>query len=352
MNTASKLSGTVSKAATVLSMDDDWQRERARRARNKPKDIGDGMLQGAKDLGTGVMKGITGVVLDPLKGAQKDGATGFFKGIGKGMTGLVLKPVVGVIDTFTDVTEGIKNATRDREDVRRARPPRFFGEDRTLVDYERSRSIGQYLLYSICEGRFASHYYRYHCVNKNSIIIVSNEAVIQLYGDPTKESLDAFSVREVVPLHQLTSAEANGDGKGVLLNFDYMRKEPPKFLGISAVNSVDNLVSAINEAIKKQVRFGKNFERLHMKGEKIGERVGGESSRSVGKNKKGRLRQSSSTELVNLSTESTELLSGYERKKSTLSVFSWQVGATIGFIVVLAALICAILIFFIYRLEK
>ena len=48
------------------------------------------------------MDGISGLVLQPIKGAQKDGAAGFFKGVGKGLLGVVAKPVGGVLDAATE----------------------------------------------------------------------------------------------------------------------------------------------------------------------------------------------------------------------------------------------------------
>lgn len=39
--------------------------------------------------------GITGLVTQPLRGAEKEGAAGLIKGIGKGIGGLILKPGAG-----------------------------------------------------------------------------------------------------------------------------------------------------------------------------------------------------------------------------------------------------------------
>ncbi len=39
--------------------------------------------------------GITGLVTQPLRGAEKEGAAGLVKGIGKGIGGLILKPGAG-----------------------------------------------------------------------------------------------------------------------------------------------------------------------------------------------------------------------------------------------------------------
>ena len=45
----------------------------------------------------GVVGGLTSVVTQPVKGAQSDGATGFFKGVIKGVVGTVAKPVTGTM---------------------------------------------------------------------------------------------------------------------------------------------------------------------------------------------------------------------------------------------------------------
>jgi hypothetical protein len=54
--------------------------------------------QGAKELASGVFDGVTGIVMEPFKGAERDGITGFGKGIVRGVVGVALKPVVGVFD--------------------------------------------------------------------------------------------------------------------------------------------------------------------------------------------------------------------------------------------------------------
>lgn len=39
--------------------------------------------------------GITGLITQPMRGAEKEGAAGLLKGIGKGIGGLILKPGAG-----------------------------------------------------------------------------------------------------------------------------------------------------------------------------------------------------------------------------------------------------------------
>lgn len=55
-----------------------------------------------QEFGFGMYDGITGLVTQPLRGAEKDGAAGLIKGIGKGIGGLVLKPGAG--EHIPDVT--------------------------------------------------------------------------------------------------------------------------------------------------------------------------------------------------------------------------------------------------------
>lgn len=50
------------------------------------------VLQG---FGYGLYDGLTGIVMQPLAGAKKEGAVGFLKGFGKGVGGVIFKPASG-----------------------------------------------------------------------------------------------------------------------------------------------------------------------------------------------------------------------------------------------------------------
>jgi hypothetical protein len=45
------------------------------------------LLYGAKDFGIGLVEGISGIVVQPIKGAAKEGPIGFAKGLGRGFLG-------------------------------------------------------------------------------------------------------------------------------------------------------------------------------------------------------------------------------------------------------------------------
>lgn len=57
--------------------------------------IGSGVVVAWKELGLGFYDGVSGLVTQPYKGAQKQGGQGFIKGVGKGIGGLILKPAAG-----------------------------------------------------------------------------------------------------------------------------------------------------------------------------------------------------------------------------------------------------------------
>ncbi|TVY83568.1 Sterol 3-beta-glucosyltransferase UGT80B1, partial [Lachnellula suecica] len=62
------------------------------RPQAKVTDFQSGVKAATKEFGQGFYDGITGLVTQPLRGAEKEGTAGLLKGIGKGIGGLILKP--------------------------------------------------------------------------------------------------------------------------------------------------------------------------------------------------------------------------------------------------------------------
>ncbi|CAN0429757.1 unnamed protein product, partial [Hapterophycus canaliculatus] len=81
--------------------------------------------------------GVSGLIKNPLKGAESGGFAGFAKGVGTGMLGLVVKPVVGVTDAATDLLQGIAGRGGGWEEgVGQVRPRRvLYGPERALRPY-------------------------------------------------------------------------------------------------------------------------------------------------------------------------------------------------------------------------
>ncbi|TLD17038.1 uncharacterized protein PgNI_00355 [Pyricularia grisea] len=62
------------------------------RAPERVTDLSSGLKVAGKEFGLGLYDGISGLITQPLKGAQKEGGVGAIKGFGKGIGGIVLKP--------------------------------------------------------------------------------------------------------------------------------------------------------------------------------------------------------------------------------------------------------------------
>jgi vacuolar protein sorting-associated protein 13A/C len=74
-HTVGQVTGGMSKGLAVLSMD----RQYIQRFNRRPVSAADGIKQGAQDLGIGLYEGFTGIIADPLRGAESAGVKGFFK---------------------------------------------------------------------------------------------------------------------------------------------------------------------------------------------------------------------------------------------------------------------------------
>lgn len=61
----------------------------------KVTDLSTGIKVAGKELGYGFFDGVAGLVTQPWKGAEKEGAAGLVKGFGKGIGGLIAKPAAG-----------------------------------------------------------------------------------------------------------------------------------------------------------------------------------------------------------------------------------------------------------------
>ncbi|TRX94196.1 hypothetical protein FHL15_004964 [Xylaria flabelliformis] len=65
------------------------------RPTEKVTSLTSGLKVAGKEFGYGLFDGITGLVTQPLKGAEKEGGAGLIKGFGKGIGGLIFKPAAG-----------------------------------------------------------------------------------------------------------------------------------------------------------------------------------------------------------------------------------------------------------------
>ncbi len=73
------LTRNVLTQAAKLTLDDDYQLQRLKTSKRQAKNAGQGALFALRDLGMGFVDGVTGLVMNPIKGSHREGAGGFFK---------------------------------------------------------------------------------------------------------------------------------------------------------------------------------------------------------------------------------------------------------------------------------
>ncbi|EJT74441.1 hypothetical protein GGTG_08281 [Gaeumannomyces tritici R3-111a-1] len=84
------------------------------RPQERVTDLSSGLKIAGKEFGFGLYDGISGLIMQPLKGAQKEGAVGAVKGFGKGIGGLILKPAAGAWSIPAYAMQGVNAEFRNR----------------------------------------------------------------------------------------------------------------------------------------------------------------------------------------------------------------------------------------------
>jgi vacuolar protein sorting-associated protein 13A/C len=107
-SSAQGITRSMGKGLAKATFDREYQEKRARAMHaDKASNPIEGLFYGGKHLSKGVFKGLTGLVTEPVKGAEKHGLKGFFQGVGRGVVGVVVKPVTGAVDAVSKVSEGL-----------------------------------------------------------------------------------------------------------------------------------------------------------------------------------------------------------------------------------------------------
>ncbi|KAF9435541.1 hypothetical protein BGZ76_006083 [Entomortierella beljakovae] len=212
-----KISGSVGKGLSAATLDKSFQeRRRMDSQRNIPKHALSGFSQGATSLAQGLVSGVTGIVEQPLAGAQTGGVEGFFKGVGIGLVGAVTKPLVGVFDFTTNVTSGIRNTTTvfDR-DTRRKRTPRHVPKNGILTLYDPSKALGQFWLKQVDSGRFFYDDYIAHLVLKgdNMVAMLTSKRIMMFRAETLRVEwdLEFAEIQSIAPFPRGISITSRRD---------------------------------------------------------------------------------------------------------------------------------------------
>ena len=157
--TVSKLANSFATGITNLTQDHDYILDRQReKAKNRPDNVVSGLGMGFKSFFSGVGKGLTGIVTDPVKGYKKNKIKGMFMGGFRGISGLVVKPMAGMLDAASRTAEGIKNTTKVFEKAttfQRQRAPRpLYGPNCILKPYNEYDAQVLFFMGQLKKGMF------------------------------------------------------------------------------------------------------------------------------------------------------------------------------------------------------
>ncbi|EMD46901.1 chorein, putative [Entamoeba histolytica KU27] len=162
LNSASKISGSLASGVANLTMDEQYMKERQRKMNKKEKGFIGGLTNGLSSLGNGVIQGVSGVVMDPVRDTKKEGIVGLGKGIGKGLVGLVAKPLTGAVDLVSSTTQGIAETINGDEVEERKRDPIIYCTKKGMRSYTINTKEGETV-----EGKTHEECIKKICINNN-----------------------------------------------------------------------------------------------------------------------------------------------------------------------------------------
>ncbi|PMD53155.1 uncharacterized protein K444DRAFT_668700 [Hyaloscypha bicolor E] len=116
----------------------------------KVTDVQSGLQAAGKSFGYGLWDGMSGLVTQPMKGAEESGFMGGLMGFGKGLGGAVFKPAAGIVGLAGYVSKGIYEEVQtsrgidEHKDVSEAQMVQGFKEWEEASEEER-----RYILLSI-----------------------------------------------------------------------------------------------------------------------------------------------------------------------------------------------------------
>lgn len=216
-----KVTGSLAKGLSVVTLDKKFQeRRRLNQRRNKPKHALYGFASGANSFIDSVSSGVTGIATAPIEGANKNGASGFFRGLGKGVVGLPTKTAIGFFDLASNVSEGIRNTTTvfDADGLDKVRLPRYISHDQIIRPYVQREAQGQFWLKSIDGGILFNERYIAHLLlpGEEKAIVVTFRKIILF-------EVNTLKSKWVIPLEQVKSISNEGTGISIGLK----KKEGP-----------------------------------------------------------------------------------------------------------------------------
>jgi len=93
-----------------------------------------------------ITKGIIGLVIDPINGAERNGLHGFVSGFRHGALGVIMIPVAELLQMSAATAMSIRRAVAGSYNLGWKRPPRWIDDSGTLLPYDFEDSMGRWIL--------------------------------------------------------------------------------------------------------------------------------------------------------------------------------------------------------------
>ncbi|XP_064395949.1 intermembrane lipid transfer protein VPS13A-like isoform X2 [Halichondria panicea] len=146
---SSRITGSVGDVLSKLTFDAEFINKRQQQKAKPPK-IGSKLGGFAKN----VFEGVTGVVTQPVKGLQKEGAIGLLQGTGRGLVGLITRPTGGLMDLASGTLDFVTRKTQiGNFEISDIRPTRFIGRSGIVMPFSPHKAIGTALLMGLDDGK-------------------------------------------------------------------------------------------------------------------------------------------------------------------------------------------------------
>ena len=173
---------------------------------DEPGNVLSGTAQGIIGGGKELLKGITGIFLNPYRKAKQQGVKGFFKGLGSGLLGAIISPFAAVLKITNSIAVGIKNTfkllTKSTLKTERFRFPRVIVEGEPIKNYDEEAAEAKELLYQLLKIDTDNIIYNADFqsgdkgfVDKLSTVILTDQLIVVVYD--MKKVIFNLSIKEI-----------------------------------------------------------------------------------------------------------------------------------------------------------
>ncbi|ETO08535.1 PH domain containing protein [Reticulomyxa filosa] len=182
-NSLSSFTGAIGTGLSYVSTDSKFARDRTIQRSARPSSFLGSIVSGGKSFGKAIGSAVTGLVQDPVRGAQENGAKGAIKGLGQGVVGLIVKPVVGTTDLVSDILYGtgvILPSLHEKNRFPFRDPRMFYGRDFVMREFDEFDALIRRSLMRIADGKYCTDPFEgFFRTTSNQVHLILGKGLLQ-----------------------------------------------------------------------------------------------------------------------------------------------------------------------------